>query len=48
MTKKEYANAMAILLCLDRGMEQHLMKLPTEVLQKMYDSYIENARRSNG
>lgn len=45
--KQEYANTMATLLCLDRGMEDDLMKLDIETLAKMYVNYLQNAKDAN-
>lgn len=45
--KAVYANTMATLLCLDRGMEKELMKLSIDTLAKMYYQYLDNAKHSN-
>jgi hypothetical protein len=47
MTKTQYAETMATLLCLDRVMIKDLMKLDIDTLAKMYVNYIQNCKDAN-
>lgn len=47
MTKYDVANTVRILLSLDQVYVKELMKLPEDVLNKMYAGYIQNAKNYN-
>lgn len=47
MTKTDYVKTMATLLSLDKVDERELNKLSIDILAKMYNNYIRNAREAN-